>query len=52
LILWHSTGEYKKHFRKLLGPYLKGPSHQIIFAWKWYGYIGLGEALACDRIDK
>ncbi len=21
---------------------LKGPSHQIRFAWKWYGSLGLG----------
>jgi hypothetical protein len=25
---------------------LKGPSHRIIFAWKWYGSIGLGKD--CD----
>ncbi len=22
---------------------LKGPSHQIRFAWKWYGSLGLSE---------
>jgi hypothetical protein len=22
---------------------LKGPSHQIRFAWKWYDSLGLGE---------
>jgi hypothetical protein len=26
---------------------LKGPSHQINFAWMWYGSIGLGKNMRC-----
>ncbi len=26
-----------------IGAYLKGPSHQIRFAWKWYGSLGPGQ---------